>query len=197
MRVLFSFLALIVTGVAVQAQQAAPAVRKNSADANQYLSARDKESLRIRAVMDWAKKAHPTQQQLMYKIYEPILLGCRKDYPKVQQMAQVMSDRADQASSNGQDKSVAKYQTAARLYLKLADEYVAVVTAFDKSDGAALQAAFEAIPKLEAKIAEATDKAPKRDWVLPTDFAPAAAPAAKKPAGRAVPKTAARAVPAQ
>jgi len=144
-------------------------------------------------VMDWAKKAHPTQQELMYKIYEPILLGCRKDYPKVQQTAQVMSDRADQASNNGQEKSAAKYQTAARLYLKLADAYVTVVTAFDKSDGTALQAAFEAIPKLEVAIFAATDKTPKRDWVLPTDFAPAAAPAARKPALRAVPKTAVKA----
>jgi len=193
MRVLLSFLVLIVAGVAVQAQQAAPAVPKGGGDANQYLSPRDKESLRIRAVMDWAKKTHPTQQQLMYKIYEPILLGCRKDYPKVQQMAQTMSSRAEDAQSKGQEKSVAKYQTAARLYLKLADEYVAVVTAFDKSDGTALQAAFDAIPKLEAKISDAVGKIPKRDWVLPTDFAPAAAPAAKKPALRAVPKTAAKA----
>ena len=133
----------------------------------------------------------------MYKIYEPILLGCRKDYPKVQQMAQTMSSRAEDTQSKGQDKSAAKYQTAARLYLKLADEYVAVVTAFDKSDGAALQKAFEAIPKLEAKIFEATDKMPKRDWVLPTDFAPVAAPAARKPALRAVPKPAVKAVPAK
>ena len=193
MRMLRLFLVLIVAGVAVQAQQAAPAARKSGGDPSQYLSARDKESLRIRAVMDWAKNAHPTQQQLMYKIYEPILLGCRKDYPKVEKMAQLMSDRAGQAQSNGQEKSTAKYQVAARLYLKLAEEYVAVVTAFDKSDGAAMQAAFEAIPKLEAKIADATDKAPKRDWVLPTDFAPAAAPAARKPALRAVPKTAVKA----
>jgi hypothetical protein len=35
------------------------------------------------------------------------------------------------------------------------------------------------------------------NWVLPTDFAPAAAPAAKKPAGRAVPKAAVKAVPAK
>ena len=49
MRVLLSFLVLIVAGVAVQGQQAAPAVRKNSADANQFLSPQDKESLRIRA----------------------------------------------------------------------------------------------------------------------------------------------------
>ena len=34
---------------------------------------------------------------------------------------------------------------------------------------------------------------PKRNWVLPTDFAPAAVPAARKPALRAVPKTTAKA----
>jgi len=186
MRVLCSVLALIVlAGLSAQAQ-------KVQGNAQQFQSARDREDMRLRAVMDWAKKAHPTQRELLYKIYEPILLGCRKDYPKVLQMAQVMNERADDTQSKGQEKSAAQYRTAARLYEKLAEQYVAVVTAFDKSDGTALQKAFDAIPKLEAKIFDATGKGFKRDWVLPTDFAPTPAPAAKKPAVRAVPRAAAK-----
>ena len=185
MRVLFSVLALIVlAGLSAQAQK----VQGNA----QFQSPKDRENQRLQAVMDWAKKAHPTQQQLMYKIYEPILLGCRKDYPKVLQMAQTMDSRADDTQSKGQEKSAAQYRTAARLYEKLAEQYSVVVTSFENKNIPAMKKAFDAIPKLEAKIVEATGKSPKRDWVLPTDFAPTPAPAAKKPAVRAVPRAAAK-----
>jgi len=160
------------------------------AGADDASSPQQKESQRIRKIMDWAKQAQPTQKELMLKLYEPVLDGCKHDYPRNQQFAELCQGRADDAAKNSQEKTAEKWAKATRLFLALAQQDSIILKALPAGDGTALDAAFAEIPRLERQILEVTEHPVRRNWNLPGELSggsvrkpvPATAPASTAPA---------------
>ena len=161
------FLGLWVLGPAgtSRAQQAVPPAAAEDASSPQQ-----KESLRIRKIMEWAKQAKPTQKELMLKLYEPVLDGCRKDYPHNQQFAELCQGRANDAAKNGQEKTAEKWTKAAQLFVALAQQDSIILKALPAGDGKALDADFAEIPRIERQILDVTEHPVKRTWYLPGEL---------------------------
>lgn len=139
-----------------------------------------KENLRRLQIMDWAKKEHPDQAELLKRVYDPVLDGNKKDLPKNLRAAEHYRALANDAANKEQAKSLAKYGRIAKAYWSLAEQNKAIVKAVSPLDDAALQKAFVEYHSAELVIIDELGKAPTRDWFMPSDFqttTPAAAAA--------------------
>jgi hypothetical protein len=163
---------------AAAAPAAAPAAPVLSREQEKKLTPAQKEALRLRRVMDWARETNPTQKQLLYRIYEPVIEGCRRDYPRNQSFAQTCREKAGDAAQRGQDRSADSFSKAAKLFQELAKQNQAVVRAIEAGDAQALEAACVAIPEIETQIQQLTERRVERDWLLPGELQRAAAPPA-------------------
>ena len=144
------------------------------------MSPQEKENKRIQELMEWRAKSHPTQLEYIRKLYEPVVAGCRKDYPRNLKMAEFYSDKAEKAQGANQAKNADAYAKAGEYYQALAKFNVQIVKALTENNGKDLDEAFAGILKLEGWIAQVTGKTVERDWFVPGEGAEQpAAPGAK------------------
>jgi tRNA U34 5-carboxymethylaminomethyl modifying GTPase MnmE/TrmE len=167
-------------------QHVAPAPAKHNKPES-MMSPQEKELKRISGIIDWMRKTHPTHHAYVEKLYEPVLVGCRKDYPRNLKMAEFYNDKAAQAERANQAKNTENYTKAAQYYQALAEQNAKIVKAFADNKGETLDVAVDEMRKLEEWIQQVTGKAVERDWFLPgeVDGAGSTTPA---PAAGAKPK---------
>jgi len=194
------FMIVLVVGLlsALVSDAADPNLPSAGKDGNQFVSPQQKESLRVRNIMDWAAKEHPSQKELLARIYEPVINGNKQDYPRNQRSSQLYMDRANDAAKNNQDKVAKALHQTAQAYFDLSQQNLKVLKALDAGDGPALDAAFAQMRKLELQILTLTEHPVKREWFMPGDFgnAPATAAATGTAAGTGTRPASAPAKPA-
>lgn len=147
--------------------QAAPAREWDA----ETVKALRKEHKRLAELAAWRREKVPNPELFRQKLFEPVLLGNRKDFARNVDLAQKYRSRAEDATRNRQEETAKKFMAIGKEFYELSLLNKRIVVAIQEYKNDDLLAAYAEVPVIEKRLRELSGKDVPRDWFTPDELA--------------------------